>query len=57
MQMPMPAKPEAPDAGDCCGEGCARCVMDVYEQRLREWQEAIDALRLAKPKESERGAQ
>jgi hypothetical protein len=47
METPMPAKPEAPDPRDCCGEGCVRCVMDVYEQRLREWQEAVAALRLA----------
>ncbi|MCY7354882.1 MAG: oxidoreductase-like domain-containing protein [Lysobacter sp.] len=42
---PKPEPPLAPNAGDCCGEGCAHCVLDLYdaaleryEAELAEWQ-------------------
>ncbi len=43
--MPLPQRPQPPEPGDCCGGGCERCVIDAYEERLREWEEAVAALR------------
>jgi hypothetical protein len=38
---PAPLRPQEPDAADCCGEGCARCVYDVYEEALERHQAAL----------------
>lgn len=43
--LPLPPRPQPPEPGDCCGGGCERCVIDAYEERLREWEEAVAALR------------
>lgn len=29
-----PRPPQEPDAAECCGEGCVRCVFDVYEAKM-----------------------
>ncbi|HUR41734.1 MAG TPA: oxidoreductase-like domain-containing protein [Verrucomicrobiae bacterium] len=34
----LPPKPEAPLPGDCCGGGCARCVLDTYADELARWE-------------------
>lgn len=47
MTETPPPRPELPEPGDCCGGGCERCVFDVYEDHLREWQEAVAALETA----------
>ncbi|KAH6941799.1 hypothetical protein HPB50_023605 [Hyalomma asiaticum] len=31
-------KPRKPTAAECCGNGCALCVNDVYEQELAIWE-------------------
>ncbi len=31
---PEPVPPTAPQPGDCCGEGCAHCVLDRYDAAL-----------------------
>ncbi|CAH9087103.1 unnamed protein product [Cuscuta epithymum] len=33
----IPAPPEKPLPGDCCGSGCVRCVWDVYYEELEEY--------------------
>ena len=40
-QRPVP--PEKPLPGDCCGDGCAMCVNDVYEQQLEDYEAALAA--------------
>ncbi|HEY8587200.1 MAG TPA: oxidoreductase-like domain-containing protein [Rhodanobacter sp.] len=42
---PPPRRPAEPDAADCCGEGCVRCVYDVYEDALERYEEALAAWR------------
>lgn len=32
------AAPSEPSPGECCGNGCARCVWDVYYDNLAAWQ-------------------
>jgi hypothetical protein len=34
---PPPQPPAEPDPADCCGEGCVRCVYDVYEEALERY--------------------
>ncbi|MGH8157996.1 MAG: oxidoreductase-like domain-containing protein [Rhodanobacter sp.] len=40
---PPPQRPIEPDVADCCGEGCARCVFDVYEEALERYEAALAA--------------
>lgn len=37
----LPPKPVAPEPGDCCGGGCALCVLDLYQQELAKWEERV----------------
>jgi hypothetical protein len=46
---PMPLRPIEPDAAECCGEGCARCVFDVYEEALERYEVALAAWRARHP--------
>ncbi|GLT39202.1 hypothetical protein SLA2020_134080 [Shorea laevis] len=32
-----PPPPEKPEPGDCCGNGCVRCVWDVYYEELEAY--------------------
>lgn len=36
-EISLPPPPEKPEAGDCCGSGCVRCVWDVYYEELEEY--------------------
>lgn len=38
-----PVRPAEPDAADCCGEGCIRCVYDRYDEALERYQLALAA--------------
>jgi hypothetical protein len=40
---PPPTRPVEPDADDCCGEGCARCVFDAYGEALERYEAALAA--------------
>lgn len=35
----LPEAPEEPLPSDCCGGGCVPCVMDVYQEQLKQWLE------------------
>ncbi len=36
-----PRPPQEPNAEECCGEGCVRCVFDLYESRLERYRAAL----------------
>jgi hypothetical protein len=40
---PIPARPIEPDAADCCGEGCVRCIFDLHEQAMERYRQALAA--------------
>jgi hypothetical protein len=46
---PPPQRPTEPDATECCGEGCVRCVFDVYEAALERYETALAAWRARQP--------
>jgi hypothetical protein len=48
---PAPQRPSEPDPMDCCGEGCPRCVYDVYEEALEHYRVALAAWRKRHPEE------
>jgi hypothetical protein len=37
----FPRKPFEPEESECCGSGCRPCVMDLYEERLQEYEDRI----------------
>jgi hypothetical protein len=41
--MNLPPPPEKPDPMDCCGGGCAPCILDAYEDALEEWRRIVSA--------------
>ncbi|MGQ0502846.1 MAG: oxidoreductase-like domain-containing protein [Panacagrimonas sp.] len=41
----LPPRPERPD---CCGGGCAVCVLDGYFEEVQQWEERVAALRKAR---------
>ncbi|WP_158883864.1 oxidoreductase-like domain-containing protein [Rhodanobacter sp. L36] len=43
---PRPMPPVEPDAADCCGEGCVRCVFDIYDEARARYDEALAAWQL-----------
>ena len=46
---PAPVRPIEPDAAECCGEGCVRCVFDVYEEALERYEAALAVWRARHP--------
>ncbi|XP_056696988.1 uncharacterized protein [Spinacia oleracea] len=37
----LPPPPEKPEAGDCCGSGCVRCVWDIYYEELDAYDQLL----------------
>ncbi len=46
---PPPVKPSEPDAADCCGEGCIRCVYDTYDEAMERYKAALAAWQARQP--------
>ncbi|MDR3385970.1 MAG: oxidoreductase-like domain-containing protein [Rudaea sp.] len=40
-----PVRPAAPDPGDCCGEGCPHCVLDLYDAAIERYEAELEAWR------------
>jgi hypothetical protein len=38
-QRAVPPPPPEPDAHNCCGRGCERCVFVAYYEALRAWRQ------------------
>ncbi len=39
--MQKPEKPVEPDPDSCCGSGCLKCVYDIYNEELEEYDEDL----------------
>ena len=52
---PPPQRPDPPDAADCCGEGCVRCVFDVYDAALVRYEDALATWRARHPHDDSTG--
>ncbi|XP_026278711.1 NADH-cytochrome b5 reductase-like [Frankliniella occidentalis] len=44
-QMDLPEKPERPLPSDCCNSGCTPCILDVYEDLVKQWQEKCELIK------------
>jgi len=40
---PKPVRPPAPAPGDCCGEGCAHCVLDMHDAAIERYEAELAA--------------
>lgn len=40
--------PPAPERPDCCGGGCAVCVLDGYFEDVQRWERDIAAIQAAR---------
>ncbi|RKP34849.1 Hyp domain-containing protein 2, partial [Dimargaris cristalligena] len=43
----LPAKPEVPSSDMCCMSGCARCVWDIYNDELHEFEQSLETVQKA----------
>ena len=43
-----PELPPPPERPDCCGGGCAVCVLDGYFEDVQRWERDIDAIQAAR---------
>ncbi|ROH89652.1 hypothetical protein ED208_11045 [Stagnimonas aquatica] len=41
--QPLPPRPQPPSEDDCCHQGCAPCIFDLYERELERWEEQVAA--------------
>ena len=46
VELALPEKPEKPLDSDCCGNGCATCVLDIYAEELAIWEKECARIRL-----------
>ncbi|MEP7186553.1 MAG: oxidoreductase-like domain-containing protein [Rhodanobacter sp.] len=44
-----PVCPVEPDAADCCGEGCVRCIYDIHDEKMERYREALERWRARQP--------
>lgn len=37
----LPPRPVAPRPDECCGGGCPRCVYELYDEAVAEWERLV----------------
>jgi cytochrome-b5 reductase len=52
----LPPRPEPPDPRDCCGSGCVRCIFEIYDEALSEWERTVARLQQEEAARSEPAA-
>lgn len=57
MEHSLPSKPEHPLDSDCCGQGCDRCVLDVYAEEVKIWEEECQQILSGERKEQPASSQ
>lgn len=48
----LPSKPEPPLDSDCCGQGCDPCILDIYAEEVKIWEEECQRLKDGRTEES-----
>jgi len=43
---PAPLAPVEPDAAECCGSGCVRCVYDIYDEARQRYLAELEAWKI-----------
>lgn len=46
----LPPRPIPPRPDECCGSGCVRCIFDVYDEALAEWEKQVAQIEAEKRK-------
>ncbi|MBA2077029.1 hypothetical protein PCA_00700 [Rhodanobacter sp. PCA2] len=46
---PRPQPPPAPDPSECCGDGCAPCIYDTYDEAVAYYRSALAAWKARHP--------
>ena len=39
----LPPRPVPPRPEECCGSGCPRCVYELYDEAVAEWEKIVAA--------------
>lgn len=52
----LPEQPEKPLPSDCCNSGCSPCILDVYEDLMKEWREKCRSLKSGERDEENRNS-
>ena len=37
----LPPRPVPPRPDECCGAGCPRCVYELYDEAVAEWERLV----------------
>ncbi|XP_034234992.1 NADH-cytochrome b5 reductase-like [Thrips palmi] len=45
-ELLLPDRPEEPLPSDCCNSGCTPCILDVYDDLVKEWEDKCNRLKL-----------
>lgn len=48
MASPDPELPPEPERPDCCGGGCAICVLDDWYEERERWRAQVEAILAAR---------
>lgn len=45
-ELSLPDCPEKPLPSDCCNSGCTPCILDVYDDLVKQWEDECNRLKL-----------
>ena len=42
LKKHLPIKPILPENNECCGQGCRRCVFDLYDEKMEKYEREME---------------